>query len=106
MLSWIDKFRPGNKTTWVVFDEESEFSGPWTSTLSLDQVFVEENVPYKVHLKHIFSSILVFSFICSGGYCELMVFIFSHKNVGSLKATVRQHVKKVLNFTQGLGFLR
>ena len=42
MLTWIDEFRPGNKTICVVFDEESEFSGPRTPKLSPDQVF-EEN---------------------------------------------------------------
>ena len=40
------EFRPGNKTIYVVFDEESEFSDPRTPTLSLDKV-VEENVPYR-----------------------------------------------------------
>ena len=30
---------PGNKTTYAVFDEESEFSGPRTPKFSLDQVF-------------------------------------------------------------------
>ena len=28
--TWIDEFRPGNKTIYVVFDEESEFAGPRT----------------------------------------------------------------------------
>ena len=28
MLTWIDELRPGNKTTWVVFDEESDALGP------------------------------------------------------------------------------
>ena len=45
MLTWIYEFRPGNKTIYVVFDEESECSGPRTPKLSLDKVF-EENVPY------------------------------------------------------------
>ena len=40
------EFRFGNKTLYVVFDEESEFSGPRTPKLSLDKVF-EENVPYE-----------------------------------------------------------
>ena len=44
-MTLIGEFRPGNKTIWVVFDEESYFSGPRTSTLNLDQV-VEESVPY------------------------------------------------------------
>ena len=33
---------PGNKTIYVVFDEESEFSDPRTPKLSLDQVFEEK----------------------------------------------------------------
>ena len=36
---WLYEFRPGNKTIYVVFDEESEFSGPRTWKKSLDQVF-------------------------------------------------------------------
>ena len=39
ILTWICEFTPGNKTIYVVFDEESEFSGPRTPKLSLDQVF-------------------------------------------------------------------
>ena len=38
MLTWIAEFRSGSKTIQVVVDEESEFSGPRTPTLSLDQV--------------------------------------------------------------------
>jgi len=34
----MDEFRPGNKTIYVVFDEESKFSGPRTPKLSLDPV--------------------------------------------------------------------
>ena len=30
MLTWIYEFSPGNKTIWVVFDEEFEVSGPRT----------------------------------------------------------------------------
>ena len=52
------EFRPGNKTIYVVFDEESEFSGPRTPKLSPDQVF-EENVPHK-NLLICFFSLLVF----------------------------------------------
>ena len=52
----------GIKTIYEVFDEESEFSGPRTPTLSLDEVF-QENVPCK-NLKniffHVFFSLLVF----------------------------------------------
>ena len=39
ILTCIGEFQPGNKTIYVVFDEESEFSGPRTPKLSLDQVF-------------------------------------------------------------------
>ena len=39
ILTWIGEFRPGNKTIWVVFDEESDVLGPRTLKLSLDQVF-------------------------------------------------------------------
>ena len=38
ILTWMVEFTPGNKTIWVVFDEESEFSGLRTPTFSLDQV--------------------------------------------------------------------
>ena len=30
ILTWIGEFRPGNKTVWVVFDEESDVLGPRT----------------------------------------------------------------------------
>ena len=40
ILTCIGEFQPGNKTIYVVFDEESEFSGPRTPKLSLDQVFL------------------------------------------------------------------
>ena len=39
ILTCIGEFQPGNKTIYVVFDEESEFSGPRTPQLRLDQVF-------------------------------------------------------------------
>ena len=39
ILTCIGEFQPGNKTIYVVFDEESEFSGPRTPKLRLDQVF-------------------------------------------------------------------
>ena len=45
-MTWICEFRPGNKTIYVVFDEESDFSGPRSQFLRPDQVFYE-NVPYK-----------------------------------------------------------
>ena len=49
MLTWIYKFRPGNKNIHVVFDEESECSGPRTPTLSPDQVFLKEKLtPEKI----------------------------------------------------------
>ena len=44
-MTWIVEFRPGNKTIYVVFDEESEFSGPRTPKLRPCQVF-KENIPY------------------------------------------------------------
>ena len=33
IMTWIGEFRPGNKTIWVVFDEESVFLGPRTQFL-------------------------------------------------------------------------
>ena len=45
-MTCIGEFQPGNKTMYVVFDEESEFSGPRTPKLSLDQV-LKKNVPPK-----------------------------------------------------------
>ena len=47
ILTWIGEFRPGNKTIWVVFYVESEFSGPRAQFLSPDRVFWK-NVPYKI----------------------------------------------------------
>ena len=47
ILTCIGEFQPGNKTIYVVFDEESEFSGPRTPKLSLDQVFLEKRPPEK-----------------------------------------------------------
>ena len=41
-------FSLGNKTIYVVFDEESEFSGPRTPKLHPDQVFEEKRTLYKV----------------------------------------------------------
>ena len=52
-------FRPGNKTIYLAFDEESEFSGPRTPKLRPDQVF-EENVPYEKLLFNLFFSLVVF----------------------------------------------
>ena len=46
-MTWIDEFRPGNKTIYVVFDKESEFSGPRTSKLRPDQVFLGKTYPRK-----------------------------------------------------------
>ena len=44
----MDEFGAGNKTIYVVFDEESEFSGLRTQKLSPDQVFFfRKNVPQK-----------------------------------------------------------
>ena len=42
------EFEPGNKTIYVVFDEESEFSGPRMSNLSPDQVFYEKRTLEKI----------------------------------------------------------
>ena len=38
ILTWMYEFSPGNTTKYVVFDEESEFSGPRTPNLRPDQV--------------------------------------------------------------------
>ena len=48
ILTCIGEFQPGNKTIYVVFDEESEFSGPRSPKLSLDQVFQEKRTPEKI----------------------------------------------------------
>ena len=42
ILTCISEFTPGNKTIYVVFDEESEFSGPRRQKLRPDQVFEEK----------------------------------------------------------------
>ena len=47
MLTWICEFRRGNKTIYVVFDKESEFSGPRSPKLRPDQVFEEKRTLYK-----------------------------------------------------------
>ena len=49
-MTWIDEFRPRNKTIWVVFDQESEFSGPRMSKLSPDQVFRKSVPDKKTHI--------------------------------------------------------
>ena len=46
MLTWIYEFRPGNKTIWVVFDEESDWLGPRLYVFVQTQ-FLEKGVPYK-----------------------------------------------------------
>ena len=61
-MTWIYEFRPGNKTIYVVFDEESEFSGPRTPKLRPDQV-LEENVPYKELLFNLSIFLVSFSVI-------------------------------------------
>ena len=48
ILTWIVEFRPGNKTIYVVFDEESEISGPRKPKLSPDQVFEEKRTLSKI----------------------------------------------------------
>ena len=52
-MTWIGEFTPGNKTIYIVFDEESDFSGPRTPKLRPDQVFEEKRTLYKFE-KHIF----------------------------------------------------
>ena len=54
--TWIYEFIPGNKTIYVVFDKESEFSGPRRPKLRPDQV-VEDNVPYKHLEKNMFQDV-------------------------------------------------
>ena len=46
-MTWIGEFKPRNKTIWVVFDEESEFSGPRTPKLRPDQVCLGKASPVK-----------------------------------------------------------
>ena len=48
ILTWIYEFDPRNKTIYVVFDEESEFSGPRRPKLRPDQVFEEKRTPEKL----------------------------------------------------------
>ena len=63
MLTWIYDFRSGNKTIYVVFDEESELSGPRTPNLRPDKVFEKKKVPYtklkKIWFNMLFLLILV-----------------------------------------------
>ena len=54
ILTWIGEFTPGNKTIWVVFDEESDFSGPRTPKLSPDQVCLENRTLDKLRKHHEF----------------------------------------------------
>ena len=63
-MTWIYEFRPGNKTIYIVFDEESEFSGPRRPKLSPDQVF-EESVPYKKLCFNMFVILLISLFVLS-----------------------------------------
>ena len=39
VLTWIGEFRPGNKTIWVAFDEESDLLGLRTKFLHPDRLF-------------------------------------------------------------------
>ena len=48
MLTWIGEFRPGNKTIWVVFDEESDVLGRRMEFLHPNLVLVRETVPYTI----------------------------------------------------------
>ena len=45
----MDEFQPGNKTIYVVFDEESEFLGPRTNKLSLEQVVLGKPYPVRMY---------------------------------------------------------
>ena len=50
-MTWIYEFRPRNKTIYIVFDEETEFSGPRTPNLCPDQVFDEKRALSKFEKK-------------------------------------------------------
>ena len=50
----MGEFRPGNKTIYVVLDEESDVLGPRRYFLGLGQVF-RKNVPEKEYVLIIFS---------------------------------------------------
>ena len=67
MSTWIYEFSPGNKTTYVVFDEVPENSGPRAPKLSLDTVF-EENAPYRNLCFNLFVLLISLFLICSVGY--------------------------------------
>ena len=84
ILSCIGEFQPGNKTIYVVFDEESEFSGPRTPKLSLDQVFLGKTSPIKIYV------------LISCFYCSISFFInrFIGLYIALIGSVVRlQHVK-------------
>ena len=47
MLTQIGEFRPGNKTIWVVFDDECDVLGPRMYKVSLDHDFgMKQRVVY------------------------------------------------------------
>ena len=83
ICTWIYEFRPGNKTIYVVFDEESEFSGPRTPKLSLDNFF-DENVPYKKCFSNLHFLLISFFYICSGGYVSVTSDGMAWRDVQSL----------------------
>ena len=59
ILTCIGEFQPGNKTIYVVFDEESEFSGPRTPKLSLAKFLFKEKT-YPKFRRTIRKKILIF----------------------------------------------
>ena len=54
ILTCIGEFQPGNKTIYVVFDEESEFSGPRTPKLRLDNFFLGKTFPIQIWKTYFF----------------------------------------------------
>ena len=50
MLTSIGDFRPGNETIWVIFDDESEISGPRRYVLSLEGFFEGKTCPIKAYM--------------------------------------------------------
>ena len=79
MLTRIDEFRPGNKTIWIVFDEESELSGLRMQKSSPDQVVEGKRTPEKNKKKQ------TLFFIC------LVVLTFSQGNIRKSKENIRKY---------------
>ena len=65
-MTWICEFRPGNKTIWVVFYVESEFSGPRAQFLSPDRVFWKKDRKNKNSKNVKFLSFPLFSLVSPG----------------------------------------